>query len=151
MSNHAVHRVAVSLLALEQRLGGLRGPITRPQMRLLNHLRSGSRTVSELADRAGITSPGVTQMVDKLAASGYVERRTDPADQRLVRVSVTPEGLEALAEGEQAFEERVRILFSRLSPGELHSLADLLEAAVAPLPDSKPQPNLHRTGTRQRE
>lgn len=136
MSDNAIHRVASALLALEQRLGGLRGPVSRPQMRLLNNLKGMSRTVSELAERAKITSPGVTQMVDKLAAAGYVERKTDLADQRVVRVSITPAGLEALSEGERAFEEQVGRLFSGLSHEELQSLAALLETVDPSLPDS---------------
>lgn len=46
-------------------------------------------TVSELARRAGTVKSHVSKMIDQLGARGFVEKRADPNDQRLVRVYST--------------------------------------------------------------
>jgi MarR family transcriptional regulator for hemolysin len=46
----------------------------------------------ELARRMSIEPPTLVRHLDKLAEHGYVERRPDPDDRRVVRVIVTPKG-----------------------------------------------------------
>ena len=52
----------------------------------------------ELAQHMGIEPPTLVRQLDKLAEDGLVERRPDPDDRRVVRVIVTPAGLERLQE-----------------------------------------------------
>jgi len=52
----------------------------------------------ELAQHMGIEPPTLVRQLDKLAHDGLVERRPDPDDRRVVRVVVTPAGLERLQE-----------------------------------------------------
>jgi DNA-binding MarR family transcriptional regulator len=52
----------------------------------------------ELAHHMRIEPPTLTRHLDKLAQEGLVERRPDPDDRRVVRVVVTPAGLERLRE-----------------------------------------------------
>ena len=46
----------------------------------------------ELAQRMAIEPPTLVRHLDKLAEDGYIERRPDPDDRRVVRVIVTPKG-----------------------------------------------------------
>lgn len=60
---------------------------------LITHLwATGSATMSELAARAGLTSGGVTAIVDRLERDGYIERRADPIDRRKLQVALTARG-----------------------------------------------------------
>jgi DNA-binding MarR family transcriptional regulator len=52
----------------------------------------------ELAQHMRIEPPTLVRHLDKLADDGLVERRPDPDDRRVVRVVVTPAGLERLRE-----------------------------------------------------
>src|SRR3954454_16397901 len=52
----------------------------------------------ELAQHMRIEPPTLVRHLDKLAEEGLVERRPDPDDRRIVRVVVTPAGLERLRE-----------------------------------------------------
>jgi MarR family transcriptional regulator for hemolysin len=52
----------------------------------------------ELAHHMRIEPPTLVRHLDKLADEGLVERRPDPDDRRVVRVVVTPAGLERLRE-----------------------------------------------------
>jgi len=49
-------------------------------------------TVSEIARRMDVTRPTATITVNKLVAKGYVEKRDDPSDGRVVQVVLTREG-----------------------------------------------------------
>src|SRR5262245_44924968 len=50
------------------------------------------QTVGELGDRLFLESNTLTPMLKKLEQLGLVERRRNPADERQVRVKVTPAG-----------------------------------------------------------
>jgi DNA-binding MarR family transcriptional regulator len=52
----------------------------------------------ELADLMRIEPPTLVRHLDKLTEEGLVERRPDPTDRRVVRVVVTPAGIERLDE-----------------------------------------------------
>src|SRR5258708_7038933 len=51
----------------------------------------GSPTAGELATRTGLTSGTITGVIDRLEQAGYVQRRSDPADRRRVRLVPTAE------------------------------------------------------------
>lgn len=50
------------------------------------------QTVGELGEKLFLESNTLTPILKKLEAAGYVERRRDPADERQVRISLTPAG-----------------------------------------------------------
>ncbi|HLN64595.1 MAG TPA: MarR family winged helix-turn-helix transcriptional regulator [Symbiobacteriaceae bacterium] len=54
-------------------------------------------TLNELARRSGVAKSHVSKMVDQAVKQELVEKRPDPADQRLVRLFVTQSGLETMA------------------------------------------------------
>jgi DNA-binding MarR family transcriptional regulator len=51
------------------------------------------QTVGELGDQLFLESNTLTPILKKLETHGLVERRRDPADERQVRVNLTPAGL----------------------------------------------------------
>jgi DNA-binding MarR family transcriptional regulator len=50
------------------------------------------QSVGGLGEKLFLESNTLTPILKKLEALGYVQRRRDPADERQVRVSLTPEG-----------------------------------------------------------
>lgn len=54
-------------------------------------------TLTELAARLGITSPGALKIVQEMEATGYLERIADPTDARAKRHRLTKRGRAALA------------------------------------------------------
>lgn len=84
-------------------------------------------TPGELGATTMVTSGAVTKRVDRLEASGYVERSVCADDARSRRVRLTPAGLElidGLVERHLANEHR---LLAGLEPDERATLALLLE------------------------
>src|SRR6478736_2162723 len=70
----------------------------------------------ELAQHMGIEPPTLVHHLDKLAQDGLVERRPDPDDRRVVRVVVTPAGLERLQELHGILTKRDVEVLSRALP-----------------------------------
>lgn len=73
---------------------------------------------SDVAAR-GWSSPGtLTSVVDRLVREGYVERRRDPGDRRVVRLYVTGQGRQACADYLAMAGPRWRAAFDFVSPAD---------------------------------
>jgi DNA-binding MarR family transcriptional regulator len=59
---------------------------------LLRALRAGDSTLVVLARELGVTKQAVARVVDDMRADGLVRQRSDPADGRVRRLSLTPRG-----------------------------------------------------------
>lgn len=60
--------------------------------------RRDSQTVSELGDSLFLESNTLTPLIKRLEAAGFVTRRRDTADERVVRVALTDKGRETMEE-----------------------------------------------------
>lgn len=97
--------------------------------RVLFQLRTGPRTLSELAAANGFDAPYATLIVDKLQAHGLAERRPHPDDRRRKLVALTPAGHAALATAD-AIRRRPPPAVSALRADELHQLSGLLNRLI---------------------
>ena len=86
---------------------------------------------SQLRDHLGITSPGVTALIDRLVDRGIVRRDVDPHDRRVNRISVTvdldEEPWAGLTRFDTAFDDAV----SAGDEEEAARFAELLESWTA--------------------
>ena len=55
-------------------------------IQVLIALTRGPRSVGQLAEELGVSPPAATQLVDRLAEHGMVDRHNDPEDRRVVLV-----------------------------------------------------------------
>jgi DNA-binding MarR family transcriptional regulator len=83
-------------------------------------------TAGELAALTHVTSGTMTSRLDRLEARGFVDRRADPSDGRLVRVRVTAEGRERVDAAFAALLASERQLLRALDDSALTALADAL-------------------------
>src|ERR1700733_13335691 len=81
---HGLHAAAIRRLPREMSLTALSTLSTLD--------RSGPRRITDLAAVEGVTQPSMTFLVRTLERSEFVERRTDPADKRVVLVAITASG-----------------------------------------------------------
>ncbi|MCX6340473.1 MAG: MarR family transcriptional regulator [Candidatus Aureabacteria bacterium] len=67
--------------------------VTPPQyMMLMILLEEGAQKMHDLADFLQVSTPAVTNLVDKLEASGYATRSPHPTDRRAHVIALTPAG-----------------------------------------------------------
>lgn len=90
--------------------------------------------VSQLAQRAGISAPTATRVVDGLERAGVLHRERSPTDRRTVLIALTPDGRRRVRRRHDQLARRRRRLYERLEPGEraqserlLRHLAELIE------------------------
>ena len=91
-------------------------------------VRLGARRLTELAAAEGVTQPAMTQLVSRLEREGLLRRGGDPADGRVVVVSVTAAGRAAVRKRRAA---RVRALSAVLKDLPAADRAALAAAAPA--------------------
>jgi DNA-binding MarR family transcriptional regulator len=100
--------------------------------------RAGSPYVlspGRLLDRTLVTSGTMTNRIDRLQASGLVERLPDPADRRGVHVRLTPVGKDRVDGALADLLEHERRILEILTPAQRDRLADLLRTLVQPFDD----------------
>lgn len=83
-----------------------------------NHLR-----MSDLADGAGLSTSGMTRLVDRLQADGYVDRTTCPNDRRGLEAVLTEKGRQLVEQVLPAHLESLERHISAPLGGELARLA----------------------------
>ena len=87
------------------------------------------RAMNRLATRLGCDPSNVTGLVDRLEASGLVQRVPDPSDRRVKMIELTSAGVEARSKVVSDIEGEFG-LCTRLSDKEQEQLLGLLEKIV---------------------
>lgn len=146
----AVERALVAFEALEQRLMAVHAPeftsidLTMAQAKLLYVVTaSGDLSMSEIAQRLGVTISTASGAVDHLVSIGLLSRVDDPANRRQVSVSVTPLGAETLEQLRELSTRQLRSLLDVVGDDDLavveraiRILTEAVEAAASPTPRS---------------
>jgi DNA-binding MarR family transcriptional regulator len=97
--------------------------------KVLFQLRTGPLTHSQLAELNQTTGPYVSLIVDKLEEHGLVQRGPPPDDRRRKLVSLTPNGLAAIATAESILY-RPPAAITVLTEDEIGHLIDLVQRVV---------------------
>lgn len=119
----ALHRVETRLEAALEPLG-----LSLAKLGLLDNLVEAGAPVplGTLAEMCACVRSNITQLLDRLEASGLVARVEDPADRRLKRALLTDAGRQRHAEGVRALGKAESELFAPLSPERREQLLALL-------------------------
>ena len=89
------------------------------QPRLLHVLwREEGPTQSELAERVHVRPATMTKMLQRMAEAGFVERRRDSKDQRVVRVYLTDAGRQVQERVHQVWAQMEHDVLEGFSPEE---------------------------------
>ena len=134
--SNALRRVEERVLALMSEAGHSQTRLSH--VNLTRHLDLEGTRITELARRASMTSPAMTELIDQCVVLGLVERVQDAADKRVRIVRFTPEGLDwlaafgravAAAEAEMAEEIGARGMKSLLT--DLAGYAAAMEPSIS--------------------
>lgn len=88
--------------------------------------KSRCNTMSQIAAKLGISVGALTTAMNSLVKKGFLYRKNDPLDRRIVYICLTEEGSEILKIHETFHEEMIDKVTKDLSPEALQSLTDSL-------------------------
>lgn len=130
-------RLAGTLLllvrALDQRLRLSGETLALTDISVLHQIDRGVDLPSLVARALRLDPARVTQITDRLAAKGYLERTIDQADRRCWRLHLTPAGAQCVQEGRAALRTAMSTLLEGLSEEERAGLVSGLEGALRAL------------------
>lgn len=111
--------------------------LTWAGFRIINMLWAvGDLTPSRLADLTGSSRASISSVLKSLEASGLIERTTNTANRRLVQVSLTDAGRQALGESIPIQARREQAWLAVLSDRELATMQRIIERLMSqPTPD----------------
>lgn len=79
--------------------------------------------MTDLASQVGLSTSGVTRLVDRLQRGGLAERETDPDDRRSTYAVLTPAGSDKIDQALPEYSAAVRRWFiDQLTPAQLDDL-----------------------------
>jgi DNA-binding MarR family transcriptional regulator len=76
-------------------------------------------TPGELSEIVLRSSGNMTQILDRLQRSGYVQRTADASDRRKVVIALTPDGLQVAQKASAAYARERRRIIKQLSPDDV--------------------------------
>jgi DNA-binding MarR family transcriptional regulator len=140
-SDAAAALAAVAPLAnrwIERLLASGDPPLTPSQYLVLRAIAREPLSSSQIAERAGVSGPAVSQLLAALADAGLVERRLAPEDRRRHALVVSAAGERVLRAAEDRLRERLAALLDPLPAPEARALARALPHVEALLSGSAP-------------
>lgn len=116
------------LRGVEETLRGF--ALSHPQYNVLRILAGAGPEglpCGEVASRMVTHDPDVTRLLDRMEKRQYVRRHRGENDRRVVRASITPEGMAALRALEKPVRDAIRGPLAPLGTEKLARLTELLE------------------------
>jgi DNA-binding MarR family transcriptional regulator len=86
----------------------------------------GPSTPGKLAECTGLTTGGVTVMLDRLEKAGFVKRERNPKDRRSILVHVNPRKLQKMNTYYAEIDEQMEKLLSEMPVGDVETVLEFL-------------------------
>jgi len=118
---------SINDVLLKNIFSAIKEDITPPLFAIMKILNDhGEARISEVADWLRIPRSQMTHLVDKLYNMKYVERETDAADRRGIKIRLTGTGKRAFLTWVKTVRSSAREILCFLTDEELQDLADSL-------------------------
>ncbi len=91
----------------------------------------GRLTVSEVAEKLGVSLSAITALVDRLVKSGLVVRSRDEKDRRLVWLEATEKGKETMRSCMEGRKKVAEKYFSKLPEEDIQKLIDIYDKILS--------------------
>lgn len=95
--------------------------------------REQGLTMSQLSSSLSVPSSTATRFIDIMVAYGYVKRLSDPDDRRIVRIALTPKGVELHKTVEDFIRDHINSIMSSLNEEEQESLVQITSKVISAL------------------
>jgi DNA-binding MarR family transcriptional regulator len=101
------------------------------QLRILRILSGSPHTASAVGDILGLSVSAITQIVNRLEATGFVFRSDDESDRRIKKLALTDQGREILSSRRQNRVAQAELALSRLPATARRQLIGSLELLIS--------------------
>lgn len=126
----ACRRLYDGLDALDS-LAARRADVGRNELRCLNFLESGSKTVTALGTHLGLSSGATSLLLDRLEVRGLIERRQNAEDRRSVLVHLTAQAFGTAGQVYIGFVQLLQAHAAELNSGQQEQLRWALERVAS--------------------
>lgn len=143
-------RVFVAFLHIADVLGNQAEQLVKPagltgaQYNVLRILRGAGKeglACREIGERMISRDPDITRLLDRMEKRGWITRKRQSDDRRVVKTFVTAAGLDLLKQLDQPVQELHKRQFAHMSAAQLRTLAALLDEVRGPqAKDCEPPP-----------
>jgi DNA-binding MarR family transcriptional regulator len=102
--------------------------ITTPQFTALLSLREQpNMTMGELCEKLFLACSTATDLIDRMEKNGFLERKRDADDRRVIRLSISEKGLKVISEVVAARRRYVASMLEKLNSAEIEQLGMSLD------------------------
>lgn len=88
--------------------------------------QSSAMSQKELAESLNMTPPSITSAIQKMEKGGYIRRKADEKDQRVLRLSLTEKGESCIQSVKQVAEQMRKLIFYEMSEEEIQQFRKFL-------------------------
>lgn len=104
-----------------------KGKITVAQCLILEFLqKEGETKMSSLANFMSVSTAAITGIVDRLVRERFVVRLNEPQDRRIIKVRLTPKGLDLVKKSNHQRQQMVVSIFGKISQKEREDYLKIL-------------------------
>jgi DNA-binding MarR family transcriptional regulator len=97
-------------------------PVSVSQFYVMQRIATGTTRAVDLAQRARVSGPTMSGIVERLVQAGFVARESHADDRPVIEMSLTPAGRALLGERTAAIETSFAELLERATPRQLDEL-----------------------------
>lgn len=87
----------------------------------------GEQPIQQIGKKILLSSSSMTYVIDKLEKKGYLKRKPDPKDRRVIMACVTDKGKTFMEDSFPKHEESITEMFSVLTEEELEEFVSLVK------------------------
>jgi DNA-binding MarR family transcriptional regulator len=96
-------------------------------LRVLDASKNGQNKISDVSRIMLVPGANITGLAKRLAKDGFIVKKSDPEDDRVTLLAITPKGKKTLQNIEKEKDRQLALMMKNLSKKEKASLLDIVK------------------------
>ena len=99
-------------------------------LRVLEASKNGQNKISDVSRIMLVPGANITGIAKRLAKDGFIIKKSDPRDDRVTILKITPKGKKALQKIATQKDQRLKLMLKNLSAGQKHDLIEQVKSIL---------------------
>jgi DNA-binding MarR family transcriptional regulator len=99
-------------------------------LRVLEASKNGQNKISDVSRIMLVPGANITGIAKRLAKDGFIIKKSDPRDDRVTILKITPKGKKALQKIATQKDQRLKLMLKNLSTGQKHDLIEQVKSIL---------------------